>query len=285
MKIQPLTGVKADVIHGAFIEAFSDYVEPVDLSLAQLQYMLERRGFRDYLSLGAFSENRLIGFTLNGMGEWEGVLTAYDTGTAVQKTFRKQGIATRIFEESLPLLNSYGISRYLLEVIKTNEGAVDLYRKSGFTISREFDYWESATEPLNFRSVSLAEGMSIKPIEKPDWTRLMGFWDFQPSWQNSVDSVTRKRDNMAILGAFNQDAIVAYACMENGTGDVPQLAVHPEFRRQGLATILLARLVNLLDPPGLRVINTCADSVPVRSFLLNLGLRPGHGQYEMILDF
>lgn len=285
VQLQKLTGMPTQDIHHAFSRAFSDYVEPFDLTQKQLQYMLKRRGFADYLSFGAFSEGEIVGFTLNGAGQWNGKATAYDTGTGVQKAFRKQGIASRIMEVSLPLLKAEGISQYLLEVIKTNRKAVGLYQKLGFLVSREFDYWICRREAFNFQSRSLPEDFSIRRIEDPDWGCLGQFWDFPPSWQNSVDSVERVQNSMTMLGAYHLETPVAYAIMEEGTGDVPQLAVHPEYRRQGLATLLLQELLNLLNPPGLRVINTCSNNTSLKSFLLKLGLEPGFGQYEMVMDF
>lgn len=284
VRLQKLTGIPIQDIHHAFSRAFSDYVEPFDLSQKQLQYMLKRRGFADHLSFAAFSEGKIVGFTLNGTGQWGGKATAYDTGTGVQKAFRKQGIASRIMEVSLPLLMAEEISQYLLEVIKTNRKAVDLYQKLGFSVSREFDYWVCRREAINIQTRNLPEGFSIRRIKHPDWGCLSRFWDFQPSWQNSVDSVQRVQNSMMVLGAFHHEILVAYAIMEEGTGDVPQLAVDLEFRRQGLATLLLQNLLNLLNPPGLRFINTCSNHVPIKKYLLNLGLKPGHGQYEMVLD-
>jgi len=284
VQIQKLKGTAIQDIHRAFNRAFSDYVEPFDLTLEQLQYMLKRRGFVDCLSFGAFSEGEVVGFTLNGSGQWDGKATAYDTGTGVQKGHRKQGIASRIMEVSLPLLKAEGTSQYLLEVIKTNNKAVDLYQKFGFSVSREFDYWVCRREAINIQNRTLPEGFSIRRIEDPDWGGLSRFWDFQPSWQNSVDSVVRVQNSMTVLGVYHHETLVAYAIMEEGTGDVPQLAVYPDFRRQGLATLLLQNLLDLLNPPGLRVINTLSSHIPMKKFLLNLGLEPGHGQYEMLLD-
>ncbi|MEE4216514.1 MAG: GNAT family N-acetyltransferase, partial [Xanthomonadales bacterium] len=117
-----------------------------------------------------------------------------------------------------------------------------------------------------------------------DWSLLGSFWDFQPSWQNSVDSINRVQNAITMLGAFQRDVPVAYICMEEGTGDIPQLAVHPRFRHQGLAVALLGRVTRLLGPGEIRFTNTCLDSQPTRDFLLSLGLEPGHGQYEMILE-
>ena len=82
--------------------------------------MIERRGFNLDLSFGAFNKDQLVGFTLNGIGDWNGKLTAYDTGTGIIKEFRKKGVATKLFNESLPTLRENNISQYLLEVIRTN---------------------------------------------------------------------------------------------------------------------------------------------------------------------
>jgi len=79
--IKTLTGISIEQIHEAFTKAFADYVEPFDLTYEQLKYMIERRGYNPDISLGAFNENELVAFTLNGIGEWNGELTAYDTGT------------------------------------------------------------------------------------------------------------------------------------------------------------------------------------------------------------
>lgn len=285
MKIQSLENIPIKDIHRAFSRAFSDYVEPVNLTVEQLQHILERRGFKDYLSFAAFAESEIVGFTLNASGQWNGKTTAYDTGTGVQKNYRKQGIASRIFEASLPVLKAHGVSRYLLEVIKVNTKAVDLYRKLGFSVTREFDYWACPREAIEIQSGRLPEDISIESLDAPDWKHLRSFWDFQPSWQNSVDSITRVRSSMTLMGAFHHGVLVAYVCMEEGTGDVPQFAVHPGFRRQGLATALLERIIRLLDPPEIRFTNTCSDSQPTKNYLLDLGLEPGYGQYEMILDF
>ena len=116
--IKTLAGISIQQIHEAFAKAFADYVEPMELTVEQLQYGIQRRGYNTDLSFGAFNENELVGLTLNGIGEWDGELTAHDAGTGIIKEFRKQGIATRIFNESLPVLRENNITQYLLEVIK-----------------------------------------------------------------------------------------------------------------------------------------------------------------------
>ena len=69
ISIKTLDGISIAAIYDAFTKAFSDYVEPINLTLNQLQHMIERRGFTPQLSFGAFSGEELVGFTLNGTGK------------------------------------------------------------------------------------------------------------------------------------------------------------------------------------------------------------------------
>ena len=120
IEIMQLKSTDIEVIHDSFNRAFEDYVEPFKLSVSQLKHMIERRGYDENISFGAFDNGSLVGFTLNGKGIWMGKKTAYDTGTGIVKAYRKQGLATRIFEESLEILKQEGITQYLLEVVLRN---------------------------------------------------------------------------------------------------------------------------------------------------------------------
>ena len=284
MIIKSLDGVPFEAIHAASAAAFADYVEPLNLSISQLRHLLERRGFNQALSFAAFVDGEIAGFTMNGFGDWEDVPTAYDCGTAVRKEYRSLGIATRLFESFLPELQRLGIQRYLLEVIKTNTRAVRLYEKLGFAVSREFDYWVASPDAVKTERAVALSGLTIDEIDAPDWVALRRLWDYSPSWQNSIDSVMRKREHFSFAGVRHEGAVVAYACMENNTGDLAQLAVHPAYRRRGLATSLVGHLLDDLKPPEFRVTNTLSGNQPTWAFLHSLGLEPGHGQLEMVLE-
>ena len=156
-----LSFVSYEEIHEAFEKAFSDYIVPFSMSLNELVYMIERRGFNADISFGAFYKDELVGFTLNGIGNREGKLTAYDTGTGVVKEHRKKGIAKQIFLESLPVLKNNNVEQYLLEVIDSNKPAIDLYKKMGFQETRKFDY-----QVINKNSLNLNQSnSSVKIME------------------------------------------------------------------------------------------------------------------------
>lgn len=282
--ITTLKNTSIKTIHETFIEAFADYVEPFSLSYQQLKYMLERRGCDLSLSFGAFSNDRLVGFILNGIGDWNRQLTAYDTGTGIIAEFRKQGLATKIFNESLPVLRKNGISQYLLEVIRTNVPAYDLYRKAGFKVTREFDYYISQKTDIQIRENTLNAGYKVNEIKKPEWEKFKEFWDIDPSWQNSVDSINRKIHHFTILGIFNNDDLCGYGMIESHTGDIPQLAIRQSHRRIGLASALLEKLLRYTETDEIKIINTISDYEPFRQFARSVNLNPGHGQYEMLLE-
>jgi len=282
--IDTLKNTSSDVIYKAFSNAFSDYVENIQLTKSQFREMIERRGFNAELSFGAFHEKQLVGFTLNGTGSWNGRLTAYDTGTGIIPEFRKKGIATRMFKESLPVFRSHNITQYLLEVIKTNSSAYDLYKKSGFEVTREFDYYILPKTSIQIRNNKVNENYQVQEIEQPDWVLFSSFWDFHPSWQNSIEAIQRKYSNFIILGIYDRNEFTGYGIIEKSTGDIPQFAIAPDHRRKRMGTTLMYYLLLHVEGNELKIINTRADHQPFHSFAESMALEPGPGQYEMMLQ-
>lgn len=95
MEIRNLEHTDFDTIFEGFEKAFSDYA--IRFEKNEVHSMLERRGFDPKLSFAAFCNGEIVAFTLNGIGTFDGVLTAYDTGTGTRKEFRGQGLANKIF--------------------------------------------------------------------------------------------------------------------------------------------------------------------------------------------
>jgi ribosomal protein S18 acetylase RimI-like enzyme len=115
--------------------------------------MLLRRGYNSEFSIGAFDNGELVGFVLNGLRNWDGKLTAYDTGTGVVNNYRKQGITTNIIHNIKGLLKEKGVNQYLLEVIRSNTAAFELYKKQGFEIIRNFECFQLDKSKYNMKSI------------------------------------------------------------------------------------------------------------------------------------
>ncbi len=166
MEICSLAHTGFDELAAAFGAAFAGY--EVRITADELRRMLRRRGFDPALSFAAFdSGGRIAGFTLNGVGTFgggnahTGVRTAYDTGTGTLPEWRGRGLAGRVFEASLPHLRAAGVERYLLEVLQHNTAAVGLYRRLGFEVSREFNYFRAAAKDVCGRVQAEAGGRTV----------------------------------------------------------------------------------------------------------------------------
>jgi ribosomal protein S18 acetylase RimI-like enzyme len=234
-----LTAADFHPLYECFLEAFSDYQINRQMTEEQFEQRVKRDGVELELSAGAFDNERMIGFYMNGRGMWHGQATAYDAGTGVVPAYRRSGVAIQLFDFIAPRLKERGIKQYLLEVITSNERAVALYRKLGFEETRTLAALR-ANEAV--KTAGDVEGVSIRQMDEPDWDVFCAYWDGEPSWQNSMDAVERIRNQCQIVGAFVDEKCVGYGIVFKPSGILMQLAVAQEFRRRGIGRRILASL-------------------------------------------
>lgn len=280
MEIKSLCHTGFGIIYRAFGRAFADY--EIQLNELQLQAMLTRRGYLPELSFGAFDGDELVAFTLNGIGSFGGIPTAYDTGTGTLSDYRGQGLATKIFEYSIPFLREAGIRNYLLEVLQHNTKAVSVYRNLGFEVSREFNYFGQTNELVRI-GIDRPDGACvINEVDVAACQSVSGFADFHPSWQNSFESVERARDSFICLGASVENRLVGYCIFDPVSGDITQLAVEPQHRRKGIATALLGEALSRNRHTAVKVINTDTACTDITDFLKARNIELKGKQFEMV---
>lgn len=281
---EPLGETGIQTIYHVFSDAFSDYQVNLGMSLDQFRIMTQRRGYTPAVSVGAFRDagHEPVGFVLNCLRNWEGKSTAYDAGTGVSPASRRQGVTSQMFDRALDLLARNNVKQYLLEVLQQNQAAFELYKKQGFTVTRAFSCFEKdagrgAPEAAPHR-VQYVSGFS-----RDEWELLKTFWDFHPSWQNSIDSIEAVREKFVYATVRRGHQIAGYGVIEKRTGDIPQLAVGRKHRRNGIAGSIAASLAQRTDADKLRVVNVDHACLSARSFLTNVGFRQTVMQYEMVL--
>ena len=297
-------------IYAAFDEAFIDYDRR--WTADEFQRMITRRGFRPEISFGAFDNEKLVSMTLNGFGNFNGKKTIYDTGTGTIKTYRGKGLATGIFNFSIPVLKKEGADQYLLEVLQHNEKAISIYRNMGFIVKRELNYYLKEAEilrkiqPDNF-------GFEIRQIDfslKKEMTDMsedivvtaeareraakvlreildhMGVdaevSAFIPSWQNGFEALEKCVENFICLGVFDKNQLIGYGITEPLSGDVPQIAVSKKYRRKGIGTFILNELAKKIQSVNVRILNTEKSCESVNGFLRSLDIGLTGSQYEMV---
>ena len=276
-KIKSLAHTSFDEIFEAFSAAFQDYV--IQLNRKELHTMITRRGFNKELSFGAFDGDRLVSFTLNGIGKYRGKHTAYDTGTGTISEYKGKGLATKVFMYSLPHLQNAKVSQYLLEVLQHNSAAVSVYRKVGFKVSREFGYYVMQTN--NLRNTISPGKHKIVQLDIAAIESLRNFFDFEPSWQNSFSSVKRNLQSFIIMGVNIKGEIAGFGVFEPKSGDITQLAVKPEFRRMGIGTGLLYRMAYENKHSEIKMINTDLSCASISLFMKANGIELSGKQFEM----
>jgi len=280
MEIKSLGETSFDVIFKAFNQAFADY--EVQLNKAQLQAMFKRRGFNPSLSFAAFDENEIVAFTCNGIGDFKGVATAYDTGTGTLKDYRGKGLATKIFEYAIPYLKEANIEQYLLEVLQHNTKAVSVYRNLGFEVTREFNYFMQENKEIKNENKTPDILYSIQAIDIDKFRSVSGFWDFYPSWQNSFESIGRALESFISLGVFVDHKLVGYCVFEPVSGDITQIAVDKNFRRKGIASLLLQEMIKLNKYSSIKAVNTDIECDSVTCFLNAKNITVKGTQFEMV---
>jgi ribosomal protein S18 acetylase RimI-like enzyme len=251
-----------DTLLDAFNDSFSDYLVPFHLTAPQLREISARRGVVLELSPAFFDGSRIVAFTLNALGTWNGVPRAYDSGTGVVPSHRRHGLARQLLEASFPALRTRGAEQMILEVLEPNERAAALYRSLGFEVTRTLDCWRySGAAALDAEAREIA--IDDVPVE---------YADVAPSWQNSLQCLRRSGDGRRAIAVDG-----GYAIVHAATGDLAQLAVDPARRRRGVGTRLLRHAAAVAEKP-LRILNVDPS---LRGFLEAAGAERFVAQLEM----
>ncbi|MFM2223931.1 MAG: hypothetical protein RJA07_133 [Bacteroidota bacterium] len=278
-EIKSLAKISFDEIFETYLKAFKDY--PFQWSKEALLQTIHRRGYDASISFGAFYKNELVSFTLNGIGNFNGPKTVYDTGTGTIEEHRGKGLASKIFEHSIPFLKAEGVQQYILEVLEENEKAISVYSKQGFTVSRKFDCFRVNTADWKLEATNNNE-VELKEIDFSFQSQMKAMIDFNLSWQNDFQALLKKRNDFKIIGAFYNNDFVGYGIVEPETGDIPQLAVNKNYRRHGIGTMILNELKKMNRAAIAKVVNIESNQEAIISFLTKNGIPKIVSQFEMI---
>lgn len=280
---QYLNSERVEEIHTCFLESFSDY--HVDMSYLTLDRMISRARMDrvDYnYSVGAFDGDRMIGFLIVAIDEFNNKKSAFDAGTGVIKDYRGKGIAGKMFDFALKKLSELSIEQFVLEVIQENEGGINAYKKAGFEISRELDCYKL---DLNEFSYVKNNGVhfSCKTLQKEDLKDCMHFTDFVIPWEYTLSAINNINEELIIKGAFIQDKCVGYIIYYPTLEWVFQLSVNLNFRSIGIGSFLMNELMNEIRSKANTIKFNCIQvGSSLGEFLEAMGFKIYIKQYEMI---
>ena len=281
MEYQTLEKTDTFCLYQTFTKVFSDYQVTVDMPYEAFETNLKRNGYMPDVSVGAFEQEELVGFVLNGVRCWDGVKTIYDLGTGVIPAFRKRGITKEMLNIVQTICQDKGIGRYHLEAIQENTAAVSLYKRQGFQVIRTLNCYIAERNERKLGKRKQWQMIHPQALTAEQWELAKSFWNCSPSWQNSIDSVRAIADLFAYVLAEVSGNLIGYGIINKSNGDIVQLAVKHEYRRQGVATEIMWCLHGQTSSPKVKMINIDERDESLNAFLKQSGFRMFVKQYEM----
>ncbi|HJO93105.1 MAG TPA: GNAT family N-acetyltransferase [Victivallales bacterium] len=256
-----------EIIYNVFIDAFSNYQIKLDMSLEKFSNMMKRRSVDFNVSAGVFDGKNLIGFILNGKRIINKQLVAYDSGTGLLQKYQGLKLAKKILEENSKLLKQNNIDKYILEVLTSNEKALNLYKGYGFKIIRKFNCFKNINKYVS----DFDSPKNIKILKTNflniDWIKLKKWCDFQPSWQNSITSIKNDNTKFSYVQAVLDTEVKGYGIIEIKTGDIPLLVIDNKFRDISLGSVILKKLLKETTASSLSVLNIPTNCTHITKFL------------------
>lgn len=277
MEIKTLEGIPFSSIITAFHKAFSDY--PVNFSFTEESFgkKLFSENIKLEASPAAFVDGEIVGFILHGLDEVDGVKRVFNGGTGVVPEQRGKRIVQHLYEYIFPILKEKGYSHHQLEVLGTNTKAAKSYEKVGFSKAKSISSFKGTISDYK------AEGITLKKVKTIDWDVAKTFFDIEPTWQNSTETVLRMKDMLEIIAAYRDDNFVGFVAFDPVGGRIKQFGVKKDERKKGIGKTLLSYVNNAVGEVSFTNYDQSdTDSV---TFFKALGLNEYFESYEMRMIF
>ncbi len=267
VEVRPLRPQDVDWLADLHNAAFADYAVPAVLDAGALRTYLGETDVDLGLSRAAFVDGRPASFCLGALRG--GRASIRGEGTA--PGFRRRGLGRQVLEETLAALKEAGAATVGLEVLDGNDGAIHLYRRSGFEQRRRLLGY-SVQRPSR-RLWARLSGRLVQCDTAEAARMLAAFGWRDPPWQLEPASLAhlpaqRLDDRAVVVGKGRGDRFWLYA-----------VAVDPDRRRHGIATRALSLLpAEWIGVPALMPEEWWEAGVLLRA----LGaIRETHWQWEM----
>jgi ribosomal protein S18 acetylase RimI-like enzyme len=250
-----------------FNESFSDYIVPLNLTMEQMENKIKNDSIQLAFSAAAFESDKPVAFILHGYDVVNHEKIIYNAGTGVIPSRRGNSLTRKLYDFILPRLHSNEISKIQLEVITENKPAIKTYQNIGFEIVRELNCYKGSVIP-----VIANNDFQIQYLDNYDWDELQSFWDWKPSWQNSITAVENLKHVNASFGIYTNEILLGYLIFNPATKRVQQFAVHKDHRGAGIGKQLFRCLADSFGNE-ISIINIDEASVETAEFVKSIGLK------------
>lgn len=277
MNLKSLNGISIKDILNVFNESFADYFVPFKLTEDQLASKMTVDKISLDLSVGVFEHEKPIAFILHGFDTINNQKVVYNGGTGVVPQSRGRGLTKKMYEFALPILEKREINKIVLEVIRENIPAIKSYERAGFKTTRDLACFKGVSIHKHSNSV-----VETDELQNYDWNLMESFWDINPTWQNSKNVLIDLKNDNDSRAAYVNGKLVAYVIYNPKGKKIQQIAVDKAYRRQGIASKLIAELAEK-HGNSFSVINVDKQAKHVTGFFESLGFENFLEQLEMEL--
>lgn len=265
-----LKGISFHEISTCLNHAFSDYAFPIHLDEKELSELFLVNGIDRELSFGAFCHGSLVGFALHSCGIYHGHRAAFDVAAGVVPAHRGKKVFTDLFSLAQRTLRQHQIEQYYLEVLQENERAVALYKRQGFSITREFIVLCGSTPKGEYPS----KRVQYSSLATFDFQQAVGLERNKPSYEHS-DHVLWLHPDRYEAAFIKEQSLSAWCVFSKATGQIFQLGWS---NTQDLKEVVHALLFRF---PHVTVKNIESYEMQILEMLKSLQFRVIARQYEM----
>ncbi len=252
------SGLDMDALHRAMLDAFSDYVLPMQPDGDTFRSTLNTRGFNPEASFVAVDDDEVIGFW--NVAERNARRYLIGSGTRINR--RGEGLSSSLGRAAITAATNAGRESFWLEVIKGNTRAEGLYSKLGFEVTRTLDCYRldhPSPDPTSCKKTDFSTVAST----------IQQYATWEPTWQNSTETISGAQ--LTCILHDRGGAIVGKG------GVVHQIAAADD---PALAELLAA----CAECGSLTLVNIDSFDGALRSLLLELGADRFISQSEMRLS-
>ena len=275
MRFQSLNNISILEIADAFTAAFHDYFISISFNEATLKTKIDLEDIYLNYSVGAFHNNKLVGFILHGFRKLDGENCFYNAGTGVLPEYRGNNLTYKMYNYFFEQINDKDKYKISLEVIFENNNAIKSYEKVGFKKSDILNCYKINNQlnlnrnQFNFSEVPISEVEAIVKAE-----------NYCFEWQNDILNKAVTFQNIKIIAAKSEQKTIGFVLFNTVNMRVIQIIAVKNFRRQKVASSLLSYLYRTYDEK-ISIINVSDYNSSVNAFLINVGFKVYLKQFKM----
>lgn len=279
MEYKKCSQVNDDLIFSTFKEGFSDYIVQIPITKDQFfNRFFGPEGNSKELSFIAFEENKGTGLILGGIDHFDSLKTLRCGTMCIIPSHRGTNLAIELFRKHKETGIKNKCKQLFLEVIATNERAINFYERQGYDKVYDLSYYSVNTDDFIAKNKSDAY-RNIK-VEELSLNELKifrnSFFQTHINWQNEISYIQKLPAK--ILGIKENNEIIGILAYSGQS--IHFIGVLPEFRNKGFGTSLVLKAIEESDTE--RIKSSFPNNSNLKGFFEKIGFQKDPlSQYEM----